>query len=202
MRHGDKLQSQVGVKTQGRCVRHGPLSPECMTGQEGKALGDVSSPALCSQAPHAPLTSLVSTELLPRNRSFQSLDSSFSMAGTTGRKQGKGRVRAHQRPGQTSPLTGQAVYLLVSCGSSPAAPGFPKRLQKLPVSWGLGIHCSLGRHSPARDTELSLPLPRKEAQRGLSTPTLSFLRDPNTLWAVPSHIPGPGSHYLINDTVK
>lgn len=46
----------------------------------------------------SPLTSFVSTEFLPRNLSFQSLDSSFSMAGTTRRHQ---RIRT--RCPNTSP---------------------------------------------------------------------------------------------------
>lgn len=49
----------------------------------------------CPPPRPSPLTSFVSTELLPRNLSFQSLDSSFSMAGTTRRYQ---RRKDHTAP--------------------------------------------------------------------------------------------------------
>lgn len=50
--------------------------------------------------PHgpSPLTSLVSTELLPRNFSFQPLDSNFSMAGTTGKHQKAEKHRPKTAP--------------------------------------------------------------------------------------------------------
>lgn len=90
-------QARGGAEPQGRAGARGaqaryegteslhnrPTGPDRMARlREGKGV-QPSSPTY----PHgpSPLTSLVSTELLPRNLSFQSLDSSFSMAGTTRR---------------------------------------------------------------------------------------------------------------------
>ena len=63
-----------------------PTGPD-RTARLGEGKGGRTSCPACPPGP-SPFTSLVSTELLPRNLSFQSLDSSFSMAGTTRRHQG------------------------------------------------------------------------------------------------------------------
>ena len=65
--------------------RNCPAGPDCMA-RLGEGTG-VQTSLPCPPPWPSPLTSFVSTELLPRNLSFQSLDSNFSMAGTTRRHQ-------------------------------------------------------------------------------------------------------------------
>lgn len=125
----------------------------------------------CPPPRPSPLTSLVSTELLPRNLSFQSLDSSFSMAGTTRRCQRREEQPPPRSPRPPSDL-GQTPDLPLSSGGSPASPGFQKQPRSLRVSWVPETHGSPVSRNPVSHRECHRHLYEKggRLQRGLSTP--------------------------------